>query len=227
MLARTIRPLIAVLLLGVAFAPAAAASQVNGTTINDHGTQNVSNATSVAMTMGNGYFSPSTLQGRPGQTLTIDLTNGSSVSHTFTIASQNVDTTVAPGQKASVTVKFPTSGSTVFICRFHTSMGMNGALQAVAASSPTPTATATRSSSTGTTGTTTTGGSTTTRGSTTTSGSTTSGATGQVAPVPAGGAATGAGGASGSDLPMVTGLVVAGVLVLLGAAVLRRRPGRV
>lgn len=48
--------------------------------------------------------------------------------HTFTIADQQADRTVQPGQQAEVTVTFPESGTVLFRCTFHANVGMLGAL---------------------------------------------------------------------------------------------------
>jgi plastocyanin len=75
------------------------------------------------------FFSPNTLMGSAGQKLSLTIDNKGSAAHTFTIESENVDVTLMPGTSQTVTVTFPKSGSTQFVCRFHESMGMVGQLQ--------------------------------------------------------------------------------------------------
>jgi plastocyanin len=75
------------------------------------------------------FFSPNTLMGSAGQKLSLTIDNKGSAAHTFTIDSQDVDVTLMPGTSQTVTVTFPKSGSTQFVCRFHESMGMVGQLQ--------------------------------------------------------------------------------------------------
>jgi plastocyanin len=75
------------------------------------------------------FFSPSVLMGSAGQQLTLTIDNQGAATHTFTIASEHIDVTLAPGTQQTVNVTFPKSGSTEFLCRFHESMGMTGELQ--------------------------------------------------------------------------------------------------
>ena len=75
------------------------------------------------------FFSPNVLMGSAGQQLTLTIDNQGAATHTFTIASEHIDVTLAPGTQQTVKVTFPNSGSTEFLCRFHESMGMTGELQ--------------------------------------------------------------------------------------------------
>ena len=75
------------------------------------------------------FFSPNVLTGSAGQQLTLTIDNQGVATHTFTIASEHIDVTLAPGTQQTVKVTFPNSGSTEFLCRFHESMGMTGELQ--------------------------------------------------------------------------------------------------
>ncbi len=75
------------------------------------------------------FFSPNILTGSAGQQLTLTIDNQGAATHTFTIASEHIDVTLAPGTQQTVKVTFPNSGSTEFLCRFHESMGMTGELQ--------------------------------------------------------------------------------------------------
>ena len=75
------------------------------------------------------FFSPNVLTGSAGQQLTLTIDNQGAATHTFTIASEHIDVTLAPGTQQTVKVTFPNSGSTEFLCRFHESMGMTGELQ--------------------------------------------------------------------------------------------------
>jgi plastocyanin len=75
------------------------------------------------------FFSPNVLTGSAGQQLTLTIDNQGAATHTFTIASEHIDVTLAPGTQQTVKVTFPKSGSTEFLCRFHESMGMTGELQ--------------------------------------------------------------------------------------------------
>jgi plastocyanin len=103
--------------------------QVNaaGVQANDHGAKSVSGETKVEMD--DYYFEPTILKGKAGQKLTLELENEGSIDHSFTIDSQSIDTVLAPGKDAKVTVTIPKSGSVSFYCKFHKSSGMAGALQ--------------------------------------------------------------------------------------------------
>jgi plastocyanin len=73
------------------------------------------------------YFSPTVIQGTPGQTLTIELKNSSdSVPHNFTVEALGINQDLDPGASATVTVKIPSSGTLEFHCEYHASSGMVG-----------------------------------------------------------------------------------------------------
>ena len=99
---------------------------VAGVLANDHGTRTVSGTTEVELD--DYYFKPTVLQGKAGQKVTLELKNEGKVEHSFTIDSQGIDKTLAPGAKATVTVTIPPSGAVSFYCKFHKSSGMAGAL---------------------------------------------------------------------------------------------------
>jgi plastocyanin len=103
--------------------------QVNaaGVQANNHGAKSVSGETKVELD--DYYFEPTILKGKAGQKVTLELDNEGSVDHSFTIDSQSIDTVLAPGKEAKVTVTIPKSGSVSFYCKFHKSSGMAGALQ--------------------------------------------------------------------------------------------------
>lgn len=75
------------------------------------------------------FFSPNTLTGSAGQKLNLTIDNLGAATHTFTISNEGIDVLLTPGTSQTVTVTFPKSGSTQFVCRFHESMGMVGQLQ--------------------------------------------------------------------------------------------------
>lgn len=96
--------------------------------MNKHGTKNVSGASSVNVTMGDYFFSPTVIQGKPGQKLSIKLTNNGTVQHNFSIASMSISQNVQPQKTATVQVTLPKSGSVRFFCNIHQSLGMAGEL---------------------------------------------------------------------------------------------------
>ncbi len=95
---------------------------------NNHGSKDVSGASSVKMEMDDFYFEPTVLTGTPGQQLTINLDNEGSAEHNFSITEQSVDTDVQPGAEGTVTVTIPQSGFVEFFCKFHKTSGMLGEL---------------------------------------------------------------------------------------------------
>jgi plastocyanin len=71
-------------------------------------------------------FSPDSVAGAAGETLSIDLENTGDATHTFT--GEGVDETLAPGDTKTVEVALPDSGDFEFFCRFHGSRGMTGTI---------------------------------------------------------------------------------------------------
>ena len=116
---------------------------IAGSAAQSHGTKDVSGTTGkVEVEMYDNYFEPTVLTGKPGQKVTIELKNSGKVAHTFTIAG-SVDKEIQPADEGEVDVTFPQSGETKFVCKFHQSGGMVGALQVPSGSSSTPTSTKT------------------------------------------------------------------------------------
>ena len=106
---------------------------VAGVPANNHGTKSVSSEAEVELD--DYYFEPTVLKGKPGQKVTLELKNEGKVAHTFTISNQSVDKELQPGDEGQVDVTFPQSGQVEFVCKFHQSSGMIGALQAGPSSS--------------------------------------------------------------------------------------------
>ena len=71
-------------------------------------------------------FSPDELEGTAGETVSIQLENTGSASHTFT--GDGVDEEVSPGDSATVEVTLPDTGSFDFFCRFHPGQAMEGSI---------------------------------------------------------------------------------------------------
>jgi YVTN family beta-propeller protein len=95
---------------------------------NDHGTVDVRGQDEIDLEADDNYFAPTFLRGAPGQTLTLVVENESSSLHNVSIPGLGVDTNVAPHGSTEIQVTFPQSGSTTYFCKFHTALGMNGAL---------------------------------------------------------------------------------------------------
>jgi plastocyanin len=104
---------------------------IAGQQAESHGTKDVSGETGkVEIEMYDDYFEPTVLKGTPGQKVELELKNEGDNPHTLTISDQMVDKEIQPGDEGEVEVTFPQSGQLEFVCRFHESKGMVGALQA-------------------------------------------------------------------------------------------------
>jgi plastocyanin len=115
---------------------------IGGMTASLHGTRDVSGETGkVEIELFDDYFEPTVLKGEPGQTVTLELKNEGENPHTLTISDKGIDQEVQPGDEAEADVTFPQSGELVFVCRFHESKGMVGALEVSGTSSPSTTTT--------------------------------------------------------------------------------------
>jgi plastocyanin len=78
------------------------------------------------------YFKPTFAKAKLGSTVKVTLRNKGDATHTFTIPSLGIDTTLEAGKKATVEVTLPSDGALGFYCRFHGAppsggQGMQGA----------------------------------------------------------------------------------------------------
>lgn len=103
---------------------------IAGEQVNYKDTATVTGKTSQEVELDDYYFGPTVLVGKPGQKLTLELKNEGTTDHNFTLASQNFNEDLKPGATTKVTVTIPDSGTVLFHCEYHESMGMRGALQA-------------------------------------------------------------------------------------------------
>jgi plastocyanin len=109
---------------------------INGSKVDSHGTKDVSGETGkVEIELDDNYFDPTILKGKPGQKIELELKNEGKTTHTFTISSQSINKEIQPGDETETEVTFPQSGQLEFVCTFHQSLGMVGALQTSTASS--------------------------------------------------------------------------------------------
>jgi plastocyanin len=100
---------------------------IEGSSANDHGSEDVAGMSSIEFELDNFYFSPTVLEGEAGQTITLEAFNEGAAPHTFTIEG-DVDEELQPEGRTEIEVTFPASGVLVFECRFHAGQGMRGAL---------------------------------------------------------------------------------------------------
>jgi plastocyanin len=104
---------------------------VGGVEANDHGTKDVSGESMVEVELDDDYFSPTVLEGTPGQRLTLELKNEGSKEHNLTISELKIDQDIEGGETANVEVTLPESGTLSFFCKYHRAAGMAGAFRTV------------------------------------------------------------------------------------------------
>ena len=109
---------------GAATGAGAAGVPIDGK-VNDRGRGTVAGGT-VAIEVGDSYFSPTVIDGPAGTSVTVTLANVGATSHTFTIPDEDVDLVLPAGGSATVEVPLPSSGTLEFRCRFHGFAGMRG-----------------------------------------------------------------------------------------------------
>jgi len=95
--------------------------------VNNQGTATATGGT-ITINQRDFGFSPTYVQIPAGTTsLTVTVKNGGQSMHTFTVPSQKIDKVLNPGDTVTVTVNVPGPGAIAFYCRFHKSLGMQGA----------------------------------------------------------------------------------------------------
>ena len=96
--------------------------------VNNHGSKALGMDTKLALEQDSYYFEPTFIKPESGITLTVTLKNTSKVEHNFSITSLKIDKDVEAGKTETVTVKLPTGTAPVeFFCKYHKSLGMQGA----------------------------------------------------------------------------------------------------
>jgi plastocyanin len=94
-----------------------------------HGSTDEKALTDADLELGDFYFGPTVLTGKPGEALTLHLSNTGAAVHNFSLQAQGIDQDVQAGQKdVAVKVTFPGSGAVVFICKYHAAQNMQGEL---------------------------------------------------------------------------------------------------
>src|SRR5262245_23486602 len=101
---------------------------LGGVTYTDHGSKDVRNQSKVELEADDYYFSPTFLQGQPGQKLTLVVESDASTLHNISIPALALDKDIPPKGKVQLDVTFPASGVLAFSCKFHAPLGMNGQL---------------------------------------------------------------------------------------------------
>ncbi len=119
---------------------------IGGKQVESHGVKDVSNESGkVEIELDDYYFNPTILKGKPGQKVELELKNEGNTEHTFTIAEQSINKEIQPGDETETEVTFPQSGALKFVCTFHQSQGMIGALVTSGSSSSSSDSTTTTS----------------------------------------------------------------------------------
>jgi plastocyanin len=95
--------------------------------VNNKGTATATGGT-VEIAQSDFGFSPTFVKIPAGTTsLVVTVKNVGQTMHTFTVPSQTIDKVLNPGDSVTVTVNVPKPGAIAFFCRFHKSLGMQGA----------------------------------------------------------------------------------------------------
>jgi plastocyanin len=115
---------------------------------SDHGTKSFTGG-SGEVELDDFYFQPTTIQGKPGQSVTLELKNEGKTEHNFSISAQHIDKDIEAGESDTVKVKVPKSGTVQFFCSYHKSQGMVGKLSTTSAGSSSSSDDTTTSSSSG------------------------------------------------------------------------------
>ena len=101
---------------------------IAGVAASNHGFTDVRGAKSVNLDLHDDYFEPTVIKGKLGQKLKAVLENYGAKRHNFTVPSEGIDRDLAPGKKATVTIRIPRSGRVLFYCKYHKQLGMAGGL---------------------------------------------------------------------------------------------------
>jgi plastocyanin len=106
--------------------PVGTAITVGGQAATYHGTADVTGTGKTTIQMGDSYFEPTVIRGKPGQEVAITLRNLSQSDHTFITADGKADIVVRPASIAEGKITLPASGNLAFFCRFHKERKMAG-----------------------------------------------------------------------------------------------------
>lgn len=84
----------------------------------------------IALDAGDQFFEPTCVTDVSEGTVSVTVTNVGESLHNIKIEDQGIDRDVAAGESVTVRVDVPSSGAVTFVCKYHTEVGMNGALVA-------------------------------------------------------------------------------------------------
>jgi plastocyanin len=167
---RRTAPLLVAVLVAVALVAGVAAGASSKKPVKISGSVNVQGSANASKTSGaaldvsldNFFFSPTFVKAKPGDTITLNLSNDGGAPHTFTSDALGVSEQLSPGASGTLEITVPADGGAFrFYCEFHRSSGMQGALYTTkgakagdkpAAASTTPTPSTSGGSGTSNTG---------------------------------------------------------------------------
>ncbi|HJR19633.1 MAG TPA: cupredoxin domain-containing protein [Actinomycetota bacterium] len=96
--------------------------------INNQGQLDATGMSAFSIELDDNYFKPTFIKAKTGQTLNIELEAEGASAHTFTITAMNIDHELAAGEKKEINLTLPAGTTDIaFFCRFHGSIGMQGA----------------------------------------------------------------------------------------------------
>jgi plastocyanin len=94
--------------------------------VNDHGTAKAED--DLEIEADDRYFGPTFIEAKAGQKFSVELHNEGSARHTFTSGDLGVDLELPQGDRRTISLTAPASGTVTFYCRFHEGQGMKGAV---------------------------------------------------------------------------------------------------
>ncbi|MBI5290148.1 MAG: cupredoxin domain-containing protein [Chloroflexi bacterium] len=94
--------------------------------INDHGAVAAA-GTTMEVEAGDSFFSPTCVTALQPGIVTMVVSNTGAALHNVSIANQNIDMDVAPGELITVQIKLD-GGAVPYVCKYHRTSGMVGSL---------------------------------------------------------------------------------------------------
>jgi plastocyanin len=99
--------------------------------VADHGSAEVSGATTIEVDGGDSFFAPTCALDVPAGTITLRVTNSGRQLHNVSISDQAIDVDVPPGETIDVEVEVEAGAAPIaYVCKYHRTAGMVGALVA-------------------------------------------------------------------------------------------------
>ena len=95
--------------------------------VNVHGSATATGNT-IEIDQHNYYFSPTFVKIPAGATsISVTIKNMGSTQHTFTVPAENIDLLLNPGESMQATITINGPGAIAWYCKFHQTLGMQGA----------------------------------------------------------------------------------------------------